>query len=245
LSENSSVPTKVGGIDAGTKVSDLKGKTFIEIFDTILFPTTVRNLVYPTLAYSSPFKTLVKVGDLAQTFTLVFTKNDAGPEIDRTITITFNGTDFSEETYSNIGTYKYKGIVNYEAGEYLVDSKGQVTDKRVEAGFKEITVNVDATYPWYAGNINNCIEQTLIKFNQNSGDMSITLSGENACIKLPGENSTINSFKADGGMGFLDVDLNGWIKTIENINGISYQVWTKSDSYSSNIPHKINFKLQL
>lgn len=244
LSENSSVPTKVGGIDAGTKVSDLKGKTFIEIFDTILFPSIVRNLVYPTVNYSS-YRSIVKVGDPVQQLTLIFTRNDAGPEISRTTTITFNNTEFSEEFYNTIGTYKYKGVVTYEAGEYLTDNKGQVTDKRVEAGSKEITINIDATYPWYAGNTDNCIEQTLIKFNQNSGDINITLSGENACIKLPGENSTINSFKADGGMGFLDVDLDGWIKTIENINGISYQVWTKSDSYSSNIPHKINFKLQL
>lgn len=244
LSENSSVPTKVGGIEAGTKVSDLKGKTFIEIFDTLLFPSIVRNLVYPTLTYSS-YKSLVKVGDPVQQLTLIFTQNDAGSETSRTSTLTFNNVEFSEEVYSNIGTYKYKGTVTYEAGEYLTDNKGQVTDKRVEAGSKEITINVDATYPWYAGNSAGVTEQTLIKFNQNSGDITITLSGTGACIKLPGERSTINSFKADGGMGFLDVDLNGWNKTIETINNISYQVWTKSDSYSSNIPHKINFKLQL
>jgi len=29
-------------------------------------------------------------------------------------------------------------------------------------------------------------------------------------IKLPGTNSELESFKVDGGLGYLDVDLSGW-----------------------------------
>lgn len=244
LSDDSSVPNKIGGIEAGTKVSDLKGKTFTEILDTLLFPTTVRNLIQPTLTYSY-IQNLVKVGSSVLKPTLTFIKGDAGEETNRIETITFNDSEFTENTYTNIGTYYYKGIVYYDAGEYLIDNKGQVTNKRIEAGSKEATTNVTATYPWYAGNNNSVLEQVLVKFGQASGDLEFTLSGQNACIKLPGSNTIINSFKADGGMGYLDIDMDGWINSQETINGITYQVWTKQDNYESNISHKINFKLEL
>lgn len=244
LSDDSSVPNKIGGIEAGTKVSDLKGKTFTEILDTLLFPTTVRNLIQPTLTYSY-IQNLVKVGSSVLKPTLTFIKGDAGEETNRIETITFNDSEFTENTYTNIGTYYYKGIVYYDAGEYLIDNKGQVTNKRIEAGSKEATTNVTATYPWYAGNNNSVLEQVLVKFGQDSGDLEFTLSGQNACIKLPGSNTIINSFKADGGMGYLDIDMDGWINSQETINGITYQVWTKQDNYESNISHKINFKLEL
>jgi hypothetical protein len=52
LSDDTEAPTTVGGVLQGTKVSKLKGKTINEILDTVLFPTTVRNLIYPTLYYS-------------------------------------------------------------------------------------------------------------------------------------------------------------------------------------------------
>ena len=88
-------------------------------------------------------------------------------------------------------------------------------------------------------------EQNLIKFNQPSGDIEFTLSGQNACIKLPGAGSTITTFKLYGGMGYLDVDLAHWTKSTETINNITYQVWTKNDPYILNTSHKINFKLKL
>jgi hypothetical protein len=85
----------------------------------------------------------------------------------------------------------------------------------------------------------------LVRFNESSGDIEFTLTGQNACIKLPGSNSVLNSFKLDGGMGYLDVDLTSWEKSTETINGIVYQVWTKQDPYVTNVSHKINFKLEL
>jgi hypothetical protein len=44
--------------------------------------------------------------------------------------------------------------------------------------------------------------------------MEINLSGK-AVIKIPGINSTLNSLKVNGGLGFLDVDMSGWTKTTE------------------------------
>ena len=42
----------VGGIDAGTTVSDLSGKTFVELFDDLLFPTLLPTYSLPTMTIS-------------------------------------------------------------------------------------------------------------------------------------------------------------------------------------------------
>ena len=52
-----------------------------------------------------------------------------------------------------------------------------------------------------------------------------------------------NSFTVDGGLGYLNVDLSGWETSTEQISGFPYKVWTKKDTYSSALPHQINFTL--
>ena len=69
--------------------------------------------------------------------------------------------------------------------------------------------------------------------------------GGNAVVKLPGTGSKINSFTVDGGLGYTAVNLGGWTESTEELNGITYKVWTKKDSYSAILSHKIKFKLAL
>lgn len=236
-------PEAVGGIAAGTTVGDLKGKTLIEIVDIMLFPTTVRDLVYPTLTYR-PSHSLIEVGSEFSKPVLTFTKNDAGAEISRVETVTLNNVEIEATAYDQLGTYKYTAKVSYEAGEYLKDSKGQITDKRVEAGTLTATSTYITTYPWYAGNTAETTKQQLVAFNQSSGDKSITMGGQ-AVVKLPGSKSKINSFTVDGGLGYTAVNLAGWTESTEELNGTTYKVWTKNDSYQSDLSHKINFTLAL
>ena len=230
--------TTVGGISQGTSAAELNGKTVNEILDAIFFPTIVRDLIYPSLYYS-PSNIIIKVGD-SFIPTLTFIKNDAGDELTREENLTFNGNIVTE--YNSIGTYTYTGTVTYGAGEYLVNNKGETTDKRIEAGSLTTVSTIITTKPWYAGNVASIVEQSLIAFNTSSGDIEIPLSGK-AVIKLPGSNTILNSFKVDGGLGYLDVDLTGWTETTEVINNYTYKVWTKSDEYASILPHKINFTL--
>lgn len=225
----------------GTTVEKLKGKPFNEIIDTLLFPTVVRDLVYPQLYYSFTSQ-IVEVGSALLTPTLTFIKNDAGEETGREETITYNDSPVESETYDSIGVYVHSGTVNYAAGEYLINNKGEVTDKRVEAGSISTTAQVTATYPWYSGNTNSLIKQSLVPFGQSSGIITFSLSGK-AIIKLPGSNTQLNSFTVDGGLGYLNVDLSGWETSTEQINGFPYKVWTKKDTYSSALPHQINFIL--
>lgn len=239
LSDETTVPTQVGGIQVGTTVESLKGKTINQIIDTILFPTTVRDLIYPSVYYST-IVNLVEVGTAIERPELIFNRGDAGEETNRTDELTFEGSLVSDSTYTNLGTYIYRGSVTYESGEYLIDNKGNTTDQRVEGGTKQTSLTVDTTYPWYV----NSTKQSLIKFNVQSGVQNFSGSGQ-VSIKLPGENSVLTSFKVNGGLGYLDIDLNGWTQTIEEINGINYKVWTKNDAYPAVLPHQINFKLQL
>lgn len=236
-----SSPYTVGGITQGTTAESLNGKSISDIIDLMLFPTYVRDLIYPTLNFSY-VSNIVEVGGTVIKPTLTFTQNDAGAKTDETSILTYGGSTYTSAVYLSIGTYIYKGSVSYEAGDYLVDNKGETTNKRVEAGTIETTTSTVATYPWYAGNISSVSKQTLVAFNQDSGVRTISLSGT-AVIKLPGSKSTLTSFKVDGGLGYLDVDLTGWTESTEQINGFTYKVWTKNDSYASVLPHQIQFKL--
>lgn len=243
LAETITAPTTVGGIKSGTTVGELKGKTLIDIIDIMLFPTTVRELVYPKLSYT-PSYSLIEVGAAFSRPLLSFTQNDAGSETSRTETLTLDGSVIEMTDYNQLGTYKYSARVDYEAGEYLTDSKGQVTNKRVEAGYLTATSTYVTTYPWYAGNTNGVTKQALVQFNSSSGEKTITMGG-NAVIKLPGNGSKINSFTVDGGLGYTAVNLGGWAESTEELNGITYKVWTKNDPYQSDLSHKINFTLAL
>lgn len=238
LSNTTVAPNTIGGISAGTPVSQLKGKSMIEIIDAIVFPIITRDLVYPTLKYDKPDQ-LVEVGLPIINEVAIYTQNDAGVELSRNETITKNNLPITTDIYT-LGDYLYEATVHYEAGPYLIDNKGEVTSKRVEAGTLNASFTISATYPWYVDNI----KQSLIKFDTASGLKEFISTG-NTIIKLPGINSKINSLKVNGGLGFLDVNLEGWEKSTEELNGITYQVWTKTDPYTSNLPHQIQFKLSL
>jgi hypothetical protein len=123
LADEISAPTTVGGITAGTTVGDLKGKLLVDIIDIMLFPTTVRDLIYPTLSYRPSYQ-LIEVGTAFSRPILTFVQNDAGSETNRTETVTLNGVTIEASNYDELGTYKYNALVEYEAGEYLRDSKG-------------------------------------------------------------------------------------------------------------------------
>lgn len=191
----------------------------------MLFPAYVRNLISPTLVYSS-LPSLVEVGSSLLHPELIFTQNDAGSQISTVETISFNDSHYDNASYIGIGVYKYEATVSYEAGEYLVNNKGEITDSRIEAGSISTSVSTIATYPWYIGTNTQVFKQRLVAFNTDSGIQEISLSGR-AVIKLPGANSQLLSFKVNGGLGFLNVDLNGWTQTTEQINGITYKVWSK------------------
>ena len=207
----------------------------------MLFPVYVRELVYPTLQYSL-MPSLVEVGSSIEKPELTFTQNDAGTKTSTVETVQYNGLDYNQDTYHSIGTYVFKATVEYSEGQYLINNKGEITNIRVEAGSISTSTSTVATYPWYAGSVNQVFKQPLIAFDTKSEILEISLSGK-AVIKLPGANTQLLSFKVNGGLGFLNVDLDSWEQTTEQINGITYKVWTKKDEYLSVLPHQLQFNL--
>lgn len=241
--EGTTSPYNIGGISTGTVVDNLTGKNISEILDAILFPAYVENLKYPELYYSKDIPTLVKVGSPVQYPTLNFKQNHAGLELisKRTNDLKFNGQIV--DSYSNLGTHTFEGTVYYNEGEKLINNRGEVTEFYVPAGSISTTLNVITTYPFYIGNA-DLVEEfpTLIPFGVNSGNIEFELSGK-AIIKLPGVKTDFE-LKLEGVSGFMDVNPEGWTQYEEDINGVTYLVYEKLDSYADAVLHQINFKLQ-
>jgi hypothetical protein len=71
--------TAVGGLSAGTAVSSLTGRTFVQLFDDILFPVANPTYTIPTIAMTGPSTQTVEVGSIySPTISVYGIKNDAG-----------------------------------------------------------------------------------------------------------------------------------------------------------------------
>lgn len=170
----------LGGIPAGTKAADLKGKPVSEILDTLIFP-----VVQPT--YSNPSATislkststtpmLQEVGvtgasvPTASSFNYSFNRgaisiagtkkqDRAGEETSHKFQC--NGSDTLPTEFATRGQYKYKAVVSYAAGPQPLDSKGNETGTPLAAGSvnsNEVVINV--VYPYFA---NTAAADTLTK----------------------------------------------------------------------------------
>ena len=229
-------------VHEGVTVEQLKNKSLSEIVDEVLFPAEVRDLIEPTIKYSD-IETLVEINTPVYFPKIEYLAGDAGETINQTNTLTYKNIEYTENYYSNVGIYTFTATIQYDNGEYLKNNREEVTDIRVISGEISTTKNVKVTYPWFAGNVEDGVQkQVLIPINEVSGYIDISLS-KHAIIKIPGVKSTLNSFRVDSGLGYLDVDISGWEQTQENISGVLYKVWTKKDEYVAILPHKINFTI--
>ena len=226
----------------GITVEQLKNKSMSKILDEVLFPAEVRDLVMPTISYSD-IEELVEINTPVYFPNIEYLAGDAGETISQTNILTFRGLEYTEDYYSNVGTYTFTGTIQYSDGEYLKNKREEITDIRVESGEISTTKNVKVTYPWFVGSTEDGVQkQILVPINENSGYIDISLS-KHAIIKIPGAKSTLNSFRVDSGLGYLDVDISGWEQTQEYINEVPYKVWTKKDEYVAILPHKVNFTI--
>ena len=226
----------------GITVKQLKNKSMSKILDEVLFPAEVRDLVMPTISYSD-IEELVEINTPVYFPNIEYLAGDAGETINQTNILTFRGLEYTEDYYSNVGTYIFTGTIQYGDGEYLKNNREEITDIRVESGEISTTKNVKVTYPWFAGSTEDGVQkQILVPINEVSGYIDISLS-KHAVIKIPGSKSTLNSFRVDSGLGYLNVDISGWEQTQEYINEVPYKVWTKKDEYVAILPHKVNFTI--
>lgn len=167
------VPQTIGGINKGTKVSDLEGSTISQMFDNLLFPEVQPTIQAPsaTINFKDTFSSngVYEVGTtapIAANFNTSFnrgtctvvgqaSKNRAG-NLDSGNSFIYYGGNTSTKTLPakvTLGTMQYNYHAAYAQGDTLVTSKGNkasVTPNPLPAGSVDSSnLTIFGTYPYY------------------------------------------------------------------------------------------------
>lgn len=167
------VPQTIGGINKGTKVSDLEGSTISQMFDNLLFPEVQPTIQAPsaTIQFKDTFRSngVYEVGTtapIAANFNTSFNrgtctvvgqanKNRAG-NLDSGNSFIYYGGNTSTKTLPakvTLGTMQYNYHAAYAQGDTLVTSKGNkasVTPNPLLAGsVNSSNLTILGTYPYY------------------------------------------------------------------------------------------------
>ena len=167
------VPQTIGGINKGTKVSDLEGSTISQMFDNLLFPEVQPTIQAPsaTIHFKDTFSSngVYEVGTtapIAANFNTSFNrgtctvvgqanKNRAG-NLDSGNSFIYYGGNTSTKTLPakvTLGTMQYNYYAAYAQGDTLVTSKGNkasVTPNPLPAGsINSSNLTIFGTYPYY------------------------------------------------------------------------------------------------
>lgn len=167
------VPQTIGGINKGTKVSDLEGSTISQMFDNLLFPEVQPTIQAPsaTIHFKDTFSSngVYEVGataPIAANFNTSFNrgtctvvgqanKNRAG-NLDSGNSFIYYGGNTSTKTLPakvTLGTMQYNYYAAYAQGDTLVTSKGNkasVTPNPLPAGsVNSSNLTIFGTYPYY------------------------------------------------------------------------------------------------
>lgn len=167
------VPQTIGGINKGTKVSDLEGSTISQMFDNLLFPEVQPTIQAPsaTIHFKDTFSSngVYEVGTtapIAANFNTSFNrgtctvvgqanKNRAG-NLDSDNSFIYYGGNTSTKTLPakvTLGTMQYNYHAAYAQGDTLVTSKGNkasVTPNPLPAdSVNSSNLTIFGTYPYY------------------------------------------------------------------------------------------------
>jgi hypothetical protein len=238
----------VGGLLAGTTVSDLKGKSIIQIFDDLLFPTINPTFINPSLTFTENINNILEISSSADiTFTSTFnrgqiligsseqnkrsglpnTYNYTGtglPTVNSNILLTdiYTVTDY----IVLIGNQSWTSYVSYDVGSQPLDNKGNVFSTPLSAGNTSTsTITIEGAYPIFAttSNITTLTKQPLVSM----------ISGNNIVISLVSE-SGINKQTFEIPDNWLFSPTNRPLIGIETLNTISglyeYQGGNSSNS---------------
>lgn len=167
------VPQTIGGINKGTKVSDLEGSTISQMFDSLLFPEVQPTIQAPsaTIHFKDTFSSngVYEVGTtapIAANFDTSFNrgtctvvgqanKNRAG-NLDSGNSFIYYGGNTSTKALPakvTLGTMQYNYHAAYAQGDTLITSKGNkasVTPNPLLAGSVDSSnLTIFGTYPYY------------------------------------------------------------------------------------------------
>jgi hypothetical protein len=188
-------PNAVGGIAKGTKVSDLEGKTFAEMFDDLLFPTVNPEFTKPSASiafknYSSP-QEVGATGPTSANFTTGYNAgeiklngvkqaNRGGTHKTSASFIYVNGSVSNKTLPAKVTlgktTFNYRAA--YNQGPQPKNNKGGNYDSPLAAGTVDSgQITLNGTYPWYAStsaatSAKPVVKQSLVAWNTTAGNMS-------------------------------------------------------------------------
>lgn len=243
IDESTEVNNTIGSIESGTPLSELKGKTFSELTDMMLVKETWTDPKYSHSVGLSLKESIVLVGSAVSAPVVTATWNSNVTPVDNNniqTNLIVSPTIGDDNIVKTAGDYRYTLGYSYGEGYYDINSnlghEKRITVPAVTNG--SITRVLQATYNWY---VDGAAQSPLVPINT-AYTVTKSLTGQ-PVIKIPGKNSEIN-VQADLGFGYMDVE---WVKTIENdpVAGIDYVVYTKPDSYSASVPHRITFTIRL
>jgi hypothetical protein len=175
LDANLEMPNTVGGIPAGTAVSDLKGDLLIKMWDDLLFPTINPTYVNPNNTFIDNVNTLQEVAaPLDITFTATLNKGEI--DVNGT-TQDFRSGDASVYTYTDpssntllldtittsltnvqtingyivkLGTQTFTNQIAYQEGPQPLDNKGNEVDSPLPAGTTGVKSDtIEGVYPLF------------------------------------------------------------------------------------------------
>lgn len=245
LDSTTKITTSIGSIKAGSTLGDLEGKSYSEIIDAMLVNETWNDPGYTHTISLGSVASLVKVGSsvVVPSVSAIW-NNNIQSDSEKTITTNLVKTIIgsSETVYNKSGNSTFVLNYSYPEGYYNITSNLGNT-KRITVPSKtngSISKTVTATYPWF---INNS-EQALVAIGS-SKTIEVSLTGSPS-IKVPFANSTV-SIQADLGFGWMDVS---WDVTTDDTNlgnavdeTVPYKIYSKPDSYSTSVKHKITITL--
>ena len=186
-----------GDFKVGTKVSDLNGKTYDELFDGILFPTVNPTFTAPSasIAWSGYASTqeVGATGPTANNFTTSYNagaitlsgkkqNNRGGTQDTANSFIYVNGNAANKTLPSTVTlgntTFKYRAA--YAQGPQPKNNKGNNYDSPLAAGSVDSgAITLNGTYPWYASTQTAGVltKQALIAWNATAGAMQAGATG--------------------------------------------------------------------
>ena len=193
---------KLGGIAAGTKVSQLKGQTISKVLDTLIFPTIQPTITAPSASLSlksgvSNIKEVGATGYTTKDFTSAF--NQGAIKIGTSTQGPRAGAKSSDAIYAGseangipaaitTGTTNFYYKVQYAEGPTPLDSKGNPAASYTALPAGSVTSSAVATYgvyPFYA-NIKNAAPSKLPLTKDLTFTATLAAEGPNKHVfKLP------------------------------------------------------------
>lgn len=249
-------PNAVGGIAKGTKVSDLEGKTFAEMFDDLLFPTVNPTFTAPSASISfKSYDSTQEVGAVGPTSANFNTSYNAGAinlngakqanrggSQDTSGSFIYVNGDATNKTLPAtvaLGNTTFKYRAAYAAGPQPKNNKGGDYSTPLAAGTVDSSaVTLNGTFPWFAttATAGTLTKQSLVAWNATAGAMSTGSNGFEVqphsasapqMFKLPRKAASLQMYNTVAGK-FETVSLSDWTETSaeETINNVKQTYYT-------------------